>query len=110
MTKKYSFQEFPPQFIAQFFKAAFPIYCEKYVILNKKQTLQHERATTFPTLFSENQFYIVHCLQTGYFLQQRENFRHFYKAHNTPSPSKEVFSENDGYATENRFWRENKVF
>lgn len=54
MTKKYSSHEFPPQFEAQFFKAAFPIYCEKYVILNMKQTLEHERATTFPNLFSEN--------------------------------------------------------
>lgn len=41
---------------------------------------------------------MVHCLQTGYFLQQRENIRYFYKAHNTPSPSKEEFSENDGDA------------
>ena len=54
MTKKYSCHEFPPQFEAQFFKAPFPIYCEKYVILNMKQIIEHERATTFSNLFSEN--------------------------------------------------------
>lgn len=63
-----------------------------------KQTLPHERATTFPNLFSENWFYNVYCLKTGYFLQQKENIRYFYKAHNTPSVSKELFLENDGYA------------
>ena len=63
-----------------------------------KQIIEHERATTFSNLFSENEFYIVYCLETGYFLQQRENIRHFYKAHNTPSPSKEVFTENEGSA------------